>query len=122
MYCSSCGSAVPPNLTYCNKCGAKVARADTITKPSDLIPESLVFAMVAVFILGVGVTIGLMAVMKQAVGFDWPLILAVTMVCFMLIMALEAVIISLIFKSVRFARELVESGPARLKEQTTKEL
>ena len=121
MYCSNCGSAVPSGLTYCNRCGVKVndAKSQSITKASDFIPESLVFAIVAVFIFGIGVTIGLIAVMKQVVGFDLGLIWTITMICFSLIIALEAVLIWLLFKSVRLAKQTEQ---VQLKEHTTKEL
>jgi predicted amidophosphoribosyltransferase len=120
MYCSSCGSAVPPNLTYCNRCGAKVnTKSEGVTRAADLIPESVVFAIIAVFVLGIGVTIGLMAVMKEVVGFDLSLILAITMICFSLIIALEAVLIWLLFKSVRMAKQ---ASAVTQKENTTKEL
>lgn len=54
MYCSSCGVAVAQGLSYCNYCGAKVggAKGETRIKSSEVKPELLVSAMVAVFVLG----------------------------------------------------------------------
>src|SRR5437773_11915508 len=56
MYCSSCGVAVAQGLSYCNYCGAKLngVRGDSVVKSSEVKPEMLVSAMVAVFVLGIG--------------------------------------------------------------------
>ena len=55
---------------------------------------------------------------KEVVGFDLGSSLA-SCVCFALIIALEAVLIWLLFKSVKVAKQ---AGNAQLKESTTKEL
>src|SRR5215475_8899020 len=61
MYCSSCGSAVKSTLSYCNHCGAKLrgAKGDSVTRPAEVSPETLVPAIVALFVLGLGAIIGL---------------------------------------------------------------
>ena len=121
MYCSACGSAVPPNLSYCNRCGARVgASNDSSGRPSQTYPESLIWAIVAVFVCGLGATIGLMAVMKNVVGFETHLILAVTMISFFLTVAVEVLFITLLFKNKMHASDSID-GP-RLKEHQTKEL
>ena len=122
MYCSSCGAAVPQNLSYCNRCGAKVsgAKVDGITKPAELFPESLVWAIVSVFIVGLGAIIGLMAVMKEVVGFDLSIILAVTVLSFVLMLAVEGVLIWLLLNGKRGANEVGDTE--RLKEQVPEEL
>jgi predicted amidophosphoribosyltransferase len=67
MYCSSCGSAIPPNLSYCKICGTKLSVAtDSLPEvPANSFPESLVFGMVATLVFGTGVIMGLMAVMSK---------------------------------------------------------
>ena len=121
MYCSTCGSAITQNLTYCNRCGARVgAKGDELTKPIELYPESLIWAIVAVFIGGLGVIIGLMAVMKEVVGFDLSLVLAITMISFMIMLGIEGVLISMYFSGRKTAKQLISGN--RQKEQTTKEL
>ena len=122
MYCSSCGSAVPTNLAYCNRCGAKTSgnQTDNLIKPSLMFPESLVWAVVGVFIGGIGVIIGLMAVMKNVVGFDAKFILAATAVCFGLLVLLEAVLVFMLLNVHRDALKLNSLG--RTKEVQTKEL
>src|SRR6266446_3006317 len=68
MYCSTCGGAVASSLSYCNHYGARLSgpAADADRKPAELFPDSLVWAIVSVFVVGLGGTIGLMAVMKEA--------------------------------------------------------
>jgi len=119
MYCSSCGSALTPNLVYCNKCGARVSPSDTDERRPDIAPEFLISAMIGLFVLGIGVVIGLMAVMKRGVGFDPPIILAITMLCFSLLFLIESILIVFLFRaSFRRKRKDVE----QLKRPTTKEL
>ena len=122
MYCSSCGSAVAQNLSYCNRCGAKVsgAKVDGVNKQAESFHESLVNAIAAVFVVGLGAIIGLMAVMKKVVGFDPGIILAITVLSFVLMLVVEGVLIGLLLNGRRGAREA--GGTERLKEQTTREL
>ncbi len=121
MYCSTCGAAIPQNLTYCSRCGARVSgKGDEIAKPIELYPESLIWAIVAVFIGGLGVIIGLMAVMKEVVGFDLSLVWAVTMISFMMMLGIEGVLIFMFFSGKKTARQLISGS--RLKEQKMKEL
>jgi hypothetical protein len=119
MYCSSCGSAISPNLTYCNRCGARVNdKLESQAKTADF-PESLVAAMVALFIFGLGVVMGLMAVMKK-VNFDPPIILAVSFFVLCLLVVLELVFIYLLFSARRATRRAaMQEG---IKENTTREL
>jgi hypothetical protein len=119
MYCSSCGSALTPNLAYCNKCGARVAPNDAADRKPDIAPEFLISAMIALFVFGLGVMIGLMAVMKRGVGFDPPIILAITFICLILLVLIESILIFFLFRE-RFRRE--RKDVAQLKEPTTKEL
>ncbi len=105
MYCSSCGSSITPHLTYCNRWGARVnTPAATRDKSADF-PESLIAAMVGLFVLGLGVIIGLMAVMKNVANFDFGVILAITFVVLTLLIILEAVFIYLLFSARSFARQ-----------------
>lgn len=122
MYCLSCGSTVPQGLNYCNRCGAKVndSKVEASAKPAEAFPESLVWAIVAVLIAGIGVIIGLMAVMKEVVGFDMPIILAITVVSFALLLAVEGVLIWMLLSSRRMAKKLDETQ--QLKARTTKGL
>ena len=121
MYCSTCGSAITQGLTYCNRCGARVgAKGDEIARPIELYPESLIWAIVAVFLGGLGVIIGLMAVMREVVGFELSLIWTVTMVSFMMLLGIEGLFIFMFFSGRKTARQL--SRGSHPKEPKTKEL
>jgi hypothetical protein len=97
MYCSTCGKPVTAGLSYCNHCGARLigAKSDGAT-PAELFPDSLVWAIVSVFVVGLGGTIGLMAVMKDAGTFNPGMILGVTFLSFALMLAVESVLIWLL--------------------------
>lgn len=124
MYCSSCGSAATPGLSYCNRCGAELnAKKPRSTKESEL-PESLVWAIVAVSVGGLGVLIGLMAVMKNELHLSNGMIFIFSLLSFALLLAAESVFIWLLLHSARQAklREQAGSEITQLSGSTTKEL
>jgi hypothetical protein len=111
MYCSSCGTAVTPGLSYCNHCGARLSRAkeDGVTKSSELNPETLVFAIAIVFIFGLGAIIGLTAAMKYV--FDQPLVLLFTLLSFLIMFVVEGVFISMLLGRRKRAKEAGDTRP-----------
>ena len=122
MYCSSCGKVVAQGLSYCNHCGAKLggAKSESVTKSPELFPDSLIWAIVSIFIVGLGCIIGLMAVMKDLLNFNTGIILTITLLCFLLMFAVEGVFIWMLLSRRRGAKGLGEAKEA--KEQVTKEL
>lgn len=122
MYCSSCGASVAQGLSYCNYCGAKLsgANGDNVIVSPGVKPELLVSAMVGLFILGLIAISVLIGVLKAVAGFDLPILLAVTVLSFVLMVVVEGVLIRLLLKGRRGAKE--GGGTERLKEHTTKEL
>jgi zinc ribbon protein len=126
MYCSSCGSPVTPGRSYCNRCGAelsgKLSPRDAETPNAPPFPEALVWAIVAVSVGGLGVLIGLMAVMKNALHFANGLIVAFSLASFFLLLAAEMVFIWLMVSSQRRGRERAAADPAQVKGSATKEL
>ena len=107
MYCSSCGTTVTPGLNYCKRCGTKLstAQGEDITKPSGPAPDSLVWGIVAVLAIGLGTTIGLMAVMKQLLNFRTGLIIALSLLSLLLTLAIEVAFIWLLVSQRRGANE-----------------
>ena len=103
MYCSKCGSAVSPSLTYCNRCGAKLSEAKEVK------PEILLFFITAVFVFGIAAIMGLMVAMKFVFG-PSPLVIAFTLLSFLIMIAVEGVFISILLghKKQRKAKELGE--------------
>lgn len=98
MYCSTCSRAVAPGLSYCNHCGARLIGPLTEGehKPAELFPDSLIWAIVTVFIVGLGGTIALMAVMKDARAFGPGEIWGLSFFSFVAMLAIEAVLIYLL--------------------------
>ena len=122
MYCSSCGVAVAQGLTYCNYCGAKVsgAKGDSVNESSAVKPEMLVAAMVFVFVLGLAAITMLMGMMKAVLHLNLGLILAFTLLSFLIMLSIEGVIIRLLL---RRKRGMEEAGDTvQLKGQATNEL
>ncbi len=121
MYCSSCGVAVPPGLSYCNYCGEKLsgARSVAIIKSPDVKPETLVAAMVFAFVFGLGAISVLMGVMKAVLHLEVGQILAFTVLSFLILLSLEGVFIRLLLRRKR-AEEAGET--VLLKGQATREL
>src|SRR6266568_8086149 len=100
MYCSSCGVAVTPGLSYCNYCGEKLigAKSAGIIKSPEVKPETLIGAMVFTFVFGLGAISVLMGVMKAVLHLDVGQILAFTVLSFLILLALEGVFIRLLLR------------------------
>jgi hypothetical protein len=122
VYCSSCGGNVLQQLTYCNHCGSKLnlaKREAEITHVHDVSPESLVWAILSVFIGGMGVIIGLMAVMKNVLHFNMTLIVVISLLCFLMMSVIETVFI---WRFIGHRHSGEQGGPAKLGENTRQEL
>lgn len=121
MYCSSCGVVVAPGLSYCNYCGAKLTgeKSDNAIKSSEVKPESLVWAMVAVLVFGFVAIVFLMMAMKM-VGLNAGQILAFTILSFLIMLLVEGVFIWQLLRRKRGAEETGDTAPSN--EQATKEL
>ena len=122
MYCSSCGVAVTPGLSYCNYCGEKLsgAKGDDAGESSELKPGLLVSAMVVVFMFGLVAIAVLMGMMKAILHFDQGLILAFAVLCFLIMLSLEGVFLRLLLRRERGAQKAAER--VLMKGQATKEL
>lgn len=123
MYCSSCGRAVTPGLSYCNHCGARLAEAkgDGVARSSEVKPENLLFFITAVFIFGLGAIIGLMTVMKFVFGPEnLGLTIFFTLLSFLIMLAVEGVFVWMLLGRKKAAKGA--GGTEQLKKQTTNEL
>jgi hypothetical protein len=120
MYCSSCGVALAPGLSYCNYCGEKLsgAKGAVINRSPEVRPETLVGAMVCTFVFGLGVITVLMGVMKAVLHLELGQMLAITLLSFLIMLILEGVFIRLLL-----GRKRGEAGDfAPSNRQATKEL
>ena len=123
MYCSTCGVAVAQGLSYCNQCGAKLTgeKSEGVTKVAKAQPESLVWAILAVFVVGLGSIMALMGILKVQFNANLGIVIIFSLIVFLLMLVVEGVFISLLFGSKSDSRD-VKSEKERLKEQATKEL
>ena len=122
MYCSSCGVAVAQGLSYCNYCGAKLngVKGDSVIKSSEAKPESLIGAMVFVFVFGLVAISILMRVMKAVLDLNVGQILAFTLLSFLIMLLIEGVFIRLLLRRSRGVEET--GGTALSKERAANEL
>ena len=122
MYCSSCGVAVAQGLSYCNYCGAKLGgvKDERVIKTSEVKPETLIAAMVFVFVFGLGAITVLMGVMKAVLRLEVGQILAFTLLSFLIMLLIEGVCLRLLFRRKPGSEEAVDN--VQLKGQATKEL
>lgn len=122
MHCSTCGGAVAPGLSYCKHCGARLDESGIHREPkqTDLFPDSLIWAIVTVFIVGLGCSIGLMAVMKDARVFEPGQILGLTFMSFVAMLVVEAVLIYMLLSRRGGAKEASENS--KLKAVTVRDL
>jgi predicted nucleic acid-binding Zn ribbon protein len=98
MYCSFCGTALTPGLSYCSRCGAELnEKGRSVTSFKEV--ESLVWAIVVVTVVGLGGIIGLMAVMKEALHFNDNLIVAFSLLFFLTFLAVDGAFLSLLLRS-----------------------
>ncbi len=119
MYCSSCGTAVAEGLTYCNRCGARLVGMDRSGNESaGLKPNLIVSCMASVFVFGMMTIAGMMVVMKDLPGFDFGRIMAVIMLGFLMMLLVEGVFVTLLFRR----RSVAKAGQSLSKDQTTNEL
>jgi len=122
MYCSTCGVAVTQGLSFCNYCGAKLGAGslEDVSESSQLKPGLLVSAMVGLVPFGLVAIAVLIGIMKSVAAFDPPILLAITMLSFMLLLLIEGVLIGLLLKGRRVVKK--PEDPRQMKEQTTREL
>jgi hypothetical protein len=123
VFCSSCGAAVPKDLSYCNHCGALLnsGRVTFDNRPVDPFPESLVWAIVAIFTCGIGSVIGLTAVMKNY-GLNDGAVLGFGMLILVMTLIIESVFVGLLFSRKKAARQASEVERAAGKKKATSEL
>lgn len=122
MYCSDCGVAVAPGLSYCNYCGAKLggAKGDDADESPQARPGLIVCAMVALFIFGLVAITMLMGMMKVVLGLPVGVVLAIALLAFLMMLGIEGVLIGLLHRQKEDTREA--KRPAKLEGQATNEL
>ncbi len=61
MYCSTCGTLIDSKFSYCQRCGARIAKATAAASPTNL--KDLTIVTGGVGLGGLGITLGLIAVL-----------------------------------------------------------
>jgi len=122
MYCSSCAKEVGAGLTYCNHCGARLsgAKGDNVTKSPEVQPELLVGAMAGVFILGLVAVAVLISALKQKADFDLPILIAVTIFSFLMMLFVEGVFTWLLLRRKKVEKQVSDTNQPN--EQAVKEI
>jgi len=121
MYCSSCGSAVPAGLSYCNRCGVDLRAKDPeVARRSGLSPDALVRSIVVVTIFGLFAITLLIAVMRVFLEANLGLINGFAAAAFLLILLVDALFAGLLLSSRRGQRK--SSNLVELKAELTREL
>jgi hypothetical protein len=101
MFCSTCGATVTPGgVSYCNRCGAGlILKEPSLPQPKQPPADQLIWAIVGTFVGGMGVIIGLLALMKEKLNFSSPLIVGFALLSFLILVAVEIVFIWLLVRS-----------------------
>jgi len=118
MFCSSCGVAVPKGLSYCNHCGAKLSTGDVTG--AEIMPETLVRGVIAVFVCGLGAIAILLGVMKAILNLNEGAILGFALLSFLIMMVIEGVFIRMLLQRRHKPPQSTTTLPG--KQQATNEL
>ena len=108
MFCSTCGVAVAPGLSYCNYCGAALsgAKDESLSKRAEVKPDLLVRTMATLFVFGLFVITLLMGMMKTVIRLDTGQVLGFTALCFVVLLLIEGVFIYLLLGRKRGEKEV----------------
>jgi len=83
MYCPSCGNEVNSSLSYCNQCGARLGAADTKVLPASTFNMTLA-GVIGLPFIGLAMIFGVIAALKNGMGFKDDFIFAITFLTFIL--------------------------------------
>lgn len=96
MYCDQCGKQIDDALNYCNSCGAPLKKEPDVSKS---VISGLISALISVAVVGLGVLVGLIAILLDKVSKLEPVFifslfyLAVLFgICFMIMRQISKVI------------------------------
>ena len=114
MYCSSCGRQVDAALSYCNQCGARLGNGPD---PRDVPVGSsnfLLGVVIAMPFIGLAMIFGVIAALKNGMGFRDDFIFAVTFLTFLLFALAEVgCIVMLLTRTKRSGTDRASSGQRR---------
>lgn len=106
MYCSTCGSAIPLNLSYCNHCGAELKGTESVrTGEPGLPPGLLVGGIFGVTVGGLFATAALLVVTRDVPNFPAAWVMAIVFFAFLLILAADFLFAFLLLRSKQRGKE-----------------
>src|SRR4051812_42419593 len=112
MYCPSCGHEVNPGLSYCKQCGARLSgAADLRSIPASSFNMTL-GAVLALPFVGLAMMLGVIAALKNGMGFKDDFIFVVTFLTFLLFAIAEIACVIMLLTRSRAPKvsKLKESG------------
>ena len=121
MYCSSCGTALTPGLSYCNRCGANLSTSkdDGATTQLQAPVNSFLTAITLVTLSGLGIILGGTIALK-GIGLHEGLMFTFMLLSFLTVLGIDGLLIWQLFRLTGSAKET--SGTIQLKEPRAKEL
>jgi hypothetical protein len=91
MYCSSCGNAITPGLTFCNRCGA---RLEEKSEPIRTVPiTAFLTAITLIGICGLGIMLGGSLVLRNGAGMPFDLVALFMLFTFLTVVLTEVMLI-----------------------------
>ena len=96
MFCQSCGTALTKGLTYCNRCGARVASSELTKAQNDNLAQVvcvLAFFSTVVTLGGLGILYFLVRQLLM-MGFEQSRIVVVTFFCLLAVVGLASLLIT----------------------------
>ena len=72
MYCSNCGTAITPGLTFCNRCGARLEEKSEPNRTPAI--TAFLTAITLIAICGLGIMLGGSLVLKKEAGLPEDLV------------------------------------------------
>ena len=113
MYCPSCGKEVISGLSFCNFCGVRLSAP--VDDPNALASSSfnlLVGVVIGIPVIGLGLIIALMAVMKNGLGFRDDMIFVVVFLTFLLLFIAEIGTLFMMISRTKKPKSKTETLPA----------
>lgn len=113
MYCKNCGKEINAALSFCNFCGARVG-GDHGRPGIETSSFNLLIASVGVVpLLGIGVLIALLAVMKHGLGLRDEMIGIVVIIASAMLLIAESGLLFMLFRTLRMYERSDSRAAAR---------
>lgn len=108
MYCSSCGAALPQQLSFCNRCGARLSSTKDGGRPGpgEKSAESVVWSIVGVTLSMLGIMIAVLALMK-GFGLGTVAVVVFMSLMFLLLFGVDSILLWQLLRLRRLGKGVV---------------